>query len=97
MILNILFSILKRDSDQSNSRFETAKAAFLASLPECYTEEDREVALSDFYKGWLVQETERQRQYTAEWRKRNWANIMLGMRLQYQKFMSRLGFSSSSS
>ncbi|KAI0705813.1 hypothetical protein BC835DRAFT_1403653 [Cytidiella melzeri] len=76
----------------SNTRFTAAKQAFLSSLPESCTEEDKEHALSDFYKSWLVQEEPRQKEYTANWQRRNRMNVLLGARLQYQKFMARLGF-----
>lgn len=88
--------LTKPNYGQSNTRFQTAKDAFLSSLPESCTEEDKEHALSDFYKSWLIQEEPRQKEYTAEWQKRNKQNVLLGARLQYQKFMSRLGFSSTS-
>ncbi|KAI0928463.1 hypothetical protein AcW1_005701 [Taiwanofungus camphoratus] len=74
----------------SNSRFDAAKSAMLESLPETSSAEDRESALSDFYRRWLVQETARQQGYSAEWRKRNWSSILLGARLQYEKLMARI-------
>lgn len=62
----------------------------LESLPENCSEEDREHALSEFYKGWLAQETLRQAAYSSGWRQRNWMSIMLGARLQYEKLAARV-------
>ncbi|KAI0341586.1 hypothetical protein BDW22DRAFT_1358406 [Trametopsis cervina] len=76
----------------SNTRFEAAKESFLSSLPESCTEDDKEHALATFYRSWLLQEEPRQRAYNAEWQRRNNANIVLGAKLQYRKFMARLGF-----
>ncbi|PFH54312.1 hypothetical protein AMATHDRAFT_135664 [Amanita thiersii Skay4041] len=74
----------------SNTRFEAAKNAILEALPESASTLDREHALSHFYKQWLVQESERTNAYTREWRKRNLATIILGARVEYQKFCKRL-------
>ncbi|KAI0079885.1 hypothetical protein K474DRAFT_1705145 [Panus rudis PR-1116 ss-1] len=74
----------------SNTRFEAAKQAVLDSLPESSTPEDREVALSDFYSKWLRQEGHRQRAYSMELRKRTWTDIVLGAKVSYQKFWSRI-------
>ncbi|KAF9814927.1 hypothetical protein IEO21_04871 [Rhodonia placenta] len=74
----------------SNSRFEAAKRAVLESLPASCSVEDRELALSGFYRRWAIQETSRQQSYSAEWRKRNWASIFLGGRLAYERFMTRI-------
>ncbi|CCM02414.1 uncharacterized protein FIBRA_04512 [Fibroporia radiculosa] len=81
----------------SNSRFEAAKNALLESLPDSCTEEDREFALSEFYRRWIVQETARQQEYDAEWRKQNWSSLLLAIRLSYEKSMARISrlFSSS--
>ena len=54
-----------------------------------YTELDREFALSEFYVRWVKQEEARQREYDAEWTKRNWSNVVLGARLQWQKLFRR--------
>ncbi|OCH94942.1 hypothetical protein OBBRIDRAFT_788679 [Obba rivulosa] len=84
---------------ESNSRFEAAKSAILSSVPESCSPEQRERALSEFYRGWVAQEGARQRAYSAEWRRRNWASIWLGARVQYEKLVSRLShpFSSGNS
>ncbi|PSR74095.1 hypothetical protein PHLCEN_2v10051 [Hermanssonia centrifuga] len=79
----------------SNTRFEAGKQATLASLPETCTAEDKEVALSGFYRSWVIQESPRHDEYDVEWRKRNWSNILLGIRVKYQQFRSRLSGSSS--
>lgn len=75
---------------QSNSRFETAKRSVLASLPESASPETHENALSEFYKKWVMQEKMRQDEYSTEWRKRNWENIFLAARVQYQRFKQRI-------
>ncbi|KAH9934993.1 uncharacterized protein B0H18DRAFT_869642 [Fomitopsis serialis] len=74
----------------SNLRFAAAKRAFLDSLPESYAAEDREFALSGFYRRWAEQETVRQSAYSAEWRRRNWASVLLGARLAYERVMARV-------
>ncbi|OBZ75077.1 hypothetical protein A0H81_04266 [Grifola frondosa] len=71
-----------------------AKEAVLATLPESTSAEERDLALSDFYGKWLAQESSRQAAYTAEWRGRNWSTILLGARVQCQKFISRIADSS---
>ncbi|KAH9952016.1 hypothetical protein B0H21DRAFT_715369 [Amylocystis lapponica] len=73
-----------------NSRFEAAKSAVLESLPQTASVEDREFALSHFYKSWVAQEQVHHREYGAQWRRRNWTSILLGARLHYEKFMSRI-------
>jgi len=73
----------------SNTRFEAAKNAILASLPSSSIEFDREKALSEFYKQWCMQEANRTSDYTKEWRKRNSSLILLGVRVEYQKFTIR--------
>ncbi|KAF5358377.1 hypothetical protein D9756_001529 [Leucocoprinus leucothites] len=75
----------------SNSRFEAAKHAILSSLPESSTALDKENALSEFHKQWVMQEKERTDAYTAEWRRRNWTLILLETRVRYQRFTSRIG------
>lgn len=80
---------------QSNSRFNAALEARLSSLPESATPYDKELALSDFYGSWVAQEQQRQASYAAEWRRRNWENIVLEARVKYQKFMARLGLGSA--
>ncbi|PCH38017.1 hypothetical protein WOLCODRAFT_64292 [Wolfiporia cocos MD-104 SS10] len=81
----------------SNSRFEAAKRAVLESLPASRSDEEYEFALSEFYKRWVVQETARQQEYSAEWRKRNWSSIVLGARLSYGKLVARISHPFSSS
>lgn len=73
-----------------NLRFNAAKQAVLDSLPESCPAEDRESALSAFYRRWADQEAERQRAYSAEWRRRNWSSISLGARLAYEKLATRI-------
>lgn len=81
---------------QSNSRYHAAKNAVLESLPKDCSEEQREQALSEFYRGWLSQESQRQATYSSEWRNRNWEGIFLGARLHYEKIISRISRSFSS-
>ncbi|KAJ3568596.1 hypothetical protein NP233_g5612 [Leucocoprinus birnbaumii] len=82
----------------SNSRFEAAKSAILSSLPQSATTLDKESAMSEFNKQWVMQEKARTDAYTTEWRRRNWALILLETRVRYQKFTSRIGgFMSSGS
>ncbi|KAI0736779.1 hypothetical protein C8Q72DRAFT_22584 [Fomitopsis betulina] len=73
-----------------NLRFNAAKQVVLDSLPESCPAEYRESALSAFYGRWADQEAERQRAYSAEWRRRNWASIALGARLAYEKLAMRV-------
>ncbi|KAF9227509.1 hypothetical protein BS17DRAFT_773895 [Gyrodon lividus] len=75
---------------ESNTRFEAAKESVLASLPDSATSEMRESALSEFYKKWVVQERTRQDEYSSEWRKRNFENIVLAARVEYQRFKRRI-------
>ncbi|KAI1795840.1 hypothetical protein LXA43DRAFT_989715 [Ganoderma leucocontextum] len=75
---------------ESNTRFYGAKEAVLRSLPEETTPEQREVALSEFYRRWVAQERKRLDEYGEEMRRRNWATIALGARVQYEKFVSRI-------
>ncbi|KAI0670337.1 hypothetical protein C8Q78DRAFT_1035721 [Trametes maxima] len=74
----------------SNTRFYAAKDAVLQSLPEGTTTEQREDALSAFYSRWVAQERTRLDEYSAQWRKRNWSTILLGARVRYQAFVSRV-------
>ncbi|KIK91680.1 hypothetical protein PAXRUDRAFT_13658 [Paxillus rubicundulus Ve08.2h10] len=74
----------------SNTRFEAAKQVTLASLPDSASPEMRENALSEFYNDWVVQERTRQDEYSAEWRKRNFSNIALAARVEYQRFKRRI-------
>ena len=62
----------------------------MQSLPEGTTPEQREVALSEFYHNWVAQERTRLDEYGEEWRRRNWAAILLGARVHYEKFVSRI-------
>ncbi|KAF9454531.1 hypothetical protein P691DRAFT_806705 [Macrolepiota fuliginosa MF-IS2] len=81
----------------SNSRFEAAKEAILSALPETATTLDKENALSEFHKQWVMQEKACTDVYTTEWRRRNLALIILETRVRYRKLSSRIGrlFSSS--
>ncbi|THH17814.1 hypothetical protein EW146_g3081 [Bondarzewia mesenterica] len=74
----------------SNARFESAKAAVLSSLPPSCTLAQHDLALSDFYKHWVQQESKRQEEYTREWRLRSFEEIKLALRIHYQKFMARI-------
>ncbi|KAH9843031.1 uncharacterized protein C8Q71DRAFT_699888 [Rhodofomes roseus] len=74
----------------SNLRFNAAKRAFLDSLPDACSAEDSEFALSEFYRRWADQEADRQRAYSVEWRRRNWASVLLGARLAYERAMERI-------
>lgn len=62
----------------------------LQSLPESGSAEQREHALSAFYARWVAQERTRLDAYNSEWRKRNWSTILLGARVRYQEFISRV-------
>ncbi len=62
----------------------------MQSLPEGTTIEQREAALSDFYTRWAAQEHTRLDEYDKEWRRRNWAQILLGARVGYEKVVSRI-------
>ncbi|KAG6898381.1 hypothetical protein C0992_009056 [Termitomyces sp. T32_za158] len=70
----------------SNTRFEAAKHAVLASLPPTASPLKKESALSEFYTQWYIQEAHRTDAYTKEWRRRNFALIKLGTRVQIQQF-----------
>ena len=62
----------------------------LASLPESTTPEEREVALSEFYTRWVLQERTRLDKYNEEWNRRNWSTILLSARVMYEKVIHRL-------
>ena len=47
------------DDQQSNSRFEAARQQILAALPADAPTLDKEDALSEFYRHWVLQEGER--------------------------------------
>ncbi|KAF5377076.1 hypothetical protein D9757_007736 [Collybiopsis confluens] len=74
----------------SNTRFEAAKDAVLAGLPESATPLDKENALSEFYRQWLMRESERIDEYAELWRARNWTTILLAARVHYSKLPSRM-------
>ncbi|KAF8798053.1 hypothetical protein BYT27DRAFT_6916763 [Phlegmacium glaucopus] len=74
----------------SNTRFYTAKEAIIGSLPSTATARDKEVALSQFYKQWVLQERERTESYAKEWRRRNYDLILLEVRVQFHRLYSRL-------
>lgn len=82
---------------QSNTRFYAAKESVLGSLPETATARDKEEALSEFYKQWVMQEKEWTDAYTAEWRTRNAQIIALSARVEFAKLKSRLFPSPTSS
>ena len=84
------FPFVHSRSSQSNTRFETAKQSVLASLPASASPETREIALSEFYKKWVMQEKTMQDDYSDEWRKRNWETILLAARVEYQRFKQRI-------
>lgn len=75
---------------KSNSRFEEAKRAVLASVPESASPEAREVALSEFYAKWYAQERGRLQDYSKEWNRRNFGGIFLAARGAMKNFRSRL-------
>ncbi|KAH7921733.1 hypothetical protein BV22DRAFT_1018724 [Leucogyrophana mollusca] len=75
---------------ESNTRFEAAKQSVLDSVPETADVLSRERALSEFYKKWVMQESRRQAEYSAEWRKRNAENILLAARTEYQRLKERI-------
>jgi hypothetical protein len=70
---------------QTNTRFDTAKAAAVNSLPPHATAEQREERLGEFYEKWVLQEAARQEEYNAEWRRRSMQEIKLAARVSYQK------------
>jgi len=74
----------------SNTRFYTAKEAIISSLPLTATARHKEVALSEFYKQWVLQEREWTESYTKEWRRRNYDLILLGVRVEFHRLSTRL-------
>ncbi|EPQ58277.1 hypothetical protein GLOTRDRAFT_72537 [Gloeophyllum trabeum ATCC 11539] len=95
--LELQYKLLRQQTDafnhafwtDSNLRFESAKATILQSLPSSSTPTDRDTALTHFYQQWLNQESARQEEYTAEWRRRNWDGIVLAARLEYAKLKAK--------
>jgi len=75
---------------ESNTRFHAARESILSSLPLTATARDKEVALSEFYKQWLLQERERTDKYTKEWRKRNYDLIFLEFRAKFYRLSTCL-------
>ncbi|KAI6045771.1 hypothetical protein EDC04DRAFT_3031672 [Pisolithus marmoratus] len=75
---------------ESNERFEAAKASVLSSLPASTSSETREQALSELYRMWVIQERERQEEYSNQWRKRNFENIVLAARVEYGRLKRRI-------
>ncbi|KAH7889217.1 hypothetical protein F5I97DRAFT_485807 [Phlebopus sp. FC_14] len=75
---------------ESNTRFEEAKSAVLASLPASASPETREDALSGFYRDWVVQERARQDAYSEEMRRRSWEVVVLEARVGYERLKSRI-------
>ncbi|KAL1757974.1 hypothetical protein FB107DRAFT_208157 [Schizophyllum commune] len=73
----------------SNLRFEAARQQILAALPADAPTLDKEDALSEFYRHWVLQEGERLDAYTDEWRARNWDVIKLEWRVKWQRFKQR--------
>jgi len=73
----------------SNTRFENEKQDVSARISETATLAEREVALSDFYRRWLLQEEQRQASYTRDWRSMNWNEILLTARVEYRSFKAR--------
>ncbi|KAF8201847.1 hypothetical protein BJ912DRAFT_921278 [Pholiota molesta] len=74
----------------SNTRFYSAKQSVLSSLPENATARDKEVALSVFYRKWVMQDKERTDEYTVEWRKRNSQLIAMSARVEFAKLKAHL-------
>jgi len=74
----------------NNTRFYAAKEAILNSLPATATARDKEIALSEFYKQWVLQERELTEKYTKEWRRRNYDLILLAVRVQFHRLSTRL-------
>ncbi|KAF8910962.1 hypothetical protein CPB84DRAFT_1763007 [Gymnopilus junonius] len=74
----------------SNTRFYAARDAVLTSLPSTTTARDKEEALSNFYRQWVMQENHWTENYTKEWRARNFELIALSARVEYHKLKGRL-------
>ncbi|KAJ7172458.1 hypothetical protein C8R46DRAFT_1259165 [Mycena filopes] len=77
------------EAPKSNTRFERGKDEALSRLPPTATPLDKERALSEFYRHWVVQEERRTGAYTDEWRQRNMASIILAFRVACSKFTTR--------
>lgn len=75
---------------ESNTRFYAAKESILSNLPLTATARDKEVALSEFYKQWVLQEREWMERYTKEWRRRNYDLILLEARVKFYRLSTRL-------
>ncbi|KZT26373.1 hypothetical protein NEOLEDRAFT_1155868 [Neolentinus lepideus HHB14362 ss-1] len=96
--LELQYKLLRQQLDafnhafwtDSNLRFESAKSMILQSLPSSSTPQDRDIALAHFYQQWLNQESARQQQYTAEFRRRSWDGLVLAARVEYAKLKARL-------
>ncbi|KAJ7111561.1 hypothetical protein C8R43DRAFT_903959 [Mycena crocata] len=74
---------------ESNTRFERGKDEALSRLPSTATALDKERALSEFYRLWVIQEDSRTGAYTEEWRQRNKSSLILAARVACQKFTTR--------
>jgi len=75
---------------ESNTRFYAAKESILSNLPSTATARDKEVALSEFYRQWVLQEREWTERYTKEWRRRNYDLIILEARVEFYRLSTRL-------
>lgn len=64
----------------------------MASLPESASPLDKEDALSEFYKQWVMQEKSRTDDYTQEWRTRNILCIQLAVRAHLAKLAKMITF-----
>ncbi|KAJ7581440.1 hypothetical protein C8J56DRAFT_793966 [Mycena floridula] len=74
----------------SNTRFEAGKQAILDGLPSSAAPIDKERALSEFYKQWIMQEDSRTENYTREWRRRNVDLIFLEAKVRCQRLVRTL-------
>ncbi|KAK7054842.1 hypothetical protein VNI00_003305 [Paramarasmius palmivorus] len=74
----------------SNLRFEGGKKAVLESLPSSASAIDKEHALSEFYKQWLMQEKPRLDEYDRLYRAKNTEVIILAARAKVDRFKSGL-------
>lgn len=81
---------ISTNPQQNNIRYYAAKETILASLPETASSLDRENALFEFNTNWYNQEKARTDAYTEEWRKRNFALIRLGAKVELQKLTFRI-------
>jgi len=75
---------------ESNTRFYAARNSILSNLPLTATARDKEVALSEFCKQWLLQEREWTERYTKEWRRRNYDLILLEFRVKFYRLSTCL-------